>query len=165
MRLLALVGAFTLIASVSGCHSTPGRAEATAAGGLQKVEQQAIESATSRVKAALPQLQSLGDGEDPRTAVNRFYLILVNADVSLCPADFRAQFRSVTDAIRELSEVLRAAPIADKHKLAKSWRQIVAAAPDAGGDVFLQRLSERYRSVMKEIGALKTVAAKYGMDI
>ena len=81
-------------------------------------------------------------------AVNRFYLILVNADVSLCPADFRAQFRCVTDAIRELSEALRAAPIGDKHKLAKSWR-----------------LSEKYQSVMREISALKTVAAKYGTDI
>ena len=129
------------------------------------MEQEAIESAARRVKAALPQIQSLGDGQDPRTAVNRFYLILVNADVSLCPADFRAQFRCVMDGIRELSEVLRAAPINDKHKLAKSWQQVVAAAPGTDGDVFFQRLSERYQSVVREIGALKTVAANYGTDI
>lgn len=134
--------------------------------GLNANNRAAIEQVGRELTTAMNNLPDISQ-KDPvtaRTAVDAFYNQVVAIDISACPDDFRARYRSYLATVRDFDNFLEEAPLTDDE-----LSQYMAQQPDSTNqDEVLDRLErqfkQKYEQVMDQTNELAAIAHKYGAN-
>lgn len=134
--------------------------------GLNADNRAAIEKVGRELSTAMNNLPDISD-KDPvtaRTAVDAFYSQVVAIDISACPDDFRAGYRSYLATVRDFDNFLQEAPLTDDELSQYMAQQSDSADQDEVLNKLERQFKQKYEQVMDQTNELAAIAHKYGAN-